>query len=291
MLPMSASIVLAMALSVASQTGGVRVAHLEGTATLTDAALTTAGGRAELRLADGTLVQVDAGTSLTWSQLGVLSLHAGRVLIRTAPHAATLLHTPTATVRLWPAGVYSLVVEAAGPRLLLTVAGGEATLETRYGATTRVAAHQTAMMTGATGVPWAAGYVPVAVDGFALWADARLWASGVDASLMVSATGLRPGAPVTIGPGPCGWAVGGWPCGVVPTPTPNASGAQPYAPAYTPNFSPGFAVPPHHAPGVELPARVPPAAAAPPPAPPSPSHTILRGRSSGTVAPRPPGFQ
>jgi hypothetical protein len=288
---MSAAIVLAVALAAASQTGGIRISHLEGAVTVTGETLATTGGRAELRLADGAVVHVDAGTAVSWSHLGVLTLQSGRVLVRTASHAAVLVHTPTASLRLWPSGIYTLLVEADARRLLVSVASGEAGIETRYGATTRVGAQQMAMMQGATGIPWAAGYVPVSLDGFALWSDARTWAAGASVDTAPSATGLHPGAAVTVGPGPCLWHPAGWPCGYLPRPYPVPPGHSPYAPSYAPNYAPSFGMPPTPLPPPELPARIPPPSAAPPAPARPPRHIVLPGAASGTVAPRPPGLQ
>jgi hypothetical protein len=291
MLPLSASIVLAVALATASsQTGGIRISHLEGTVTVADDALATTGGRAELQLPDGALVHVDAGTTIGWSHLGVLTLHSGRVLIRSAAHAAVLVQTPTATLRLWPSGIYTILVETGTRRLLVSVAGGEAAIETRYGATTRVTAQQMAMMEGATGVPWAAGYVPVTLDGFALWSDARTWAAGAMAG-RASATGLQSGAAIVVGPAPCVWHPAGWPCGYASWAHPLPPGQSPYAPTYAPNFTPSFGVPPTPQPPTERPARLPPPSVAPPAPARPPQHLVLPGTAAGTVVPRPPGEQ
>ena len=288
---------LLLALAVASvQTPLPRMTHAEGRVVADRSGVRTSGGRAEVLLGNGSIVHLDAGTAVRFGE-PALTMEDGRVVIRAAD-VPLQIATPFATLYAGPGSVCTLSVDAAGGRLLVNVAAGEATLQTRYAHATRVMAGQSALMTSPTAVPWAAAYTHAALDRFAIWSDARAAASGASnpagdwaASGLSSAT-LPSTSPCT------GWPSWTAPCWVLPAPQPTPSYAPTYAPNYAPNYTPNFNVAPdqpaqppgggtpEHRPRRHQPPTTPEAT---PPAPQAPPPAVAqegpRGRSGAIKKP------
>jgi hypothetical protein len=295
----AAPFVLALAVT-STQTPLPTMTHAEGLVTAGTFGVRTAGGRAELVLADGAIVHLDAGTTIRYADALAFLLDYGRVVVRAGDQSLEI-ETPLAALRLQPGAICTLLVDAGAGRLLVNVAVGELTLRTRYAHTTRVVAGHSALMTGATGVPWAAAYTHTQLDHFAIWSDARMAASGQTAygAGDWAASGLS-GASFGSSPPGTGWPSWTAPCWVLPPayrkrrprPLPPPS----YAPNYTPNFnvSPGSGIspggggaPPHHPPQAQ-PLPQPPQP--PPNPPPSQARPAARERpgARGAAVQRPP---
>jgi hypothetical protein len=304
----AAPLVLALAVT-STQTPLPRMTHAEGLLTADTYGVRTAGGRAELVLADGAIVHLDAGTTVRYAEALAFLLDDGRVVVRAGDQSLEI-ETPLAALRLQPGAICTLLVDASAGRLLVNVAVGELTLRTRYAHTTRVVAGHSALMTGATSVPWPAAYTHTQLDHFAIWSDARMAASGQTAygASDWAASGLS-GASFGSSPPCSGWPSWSAPCWVLPPayqkpwrsrPLPPASYAPNYAPNYTPNFnvSPGpgtgpggGGAPPHHPPQTQPRPQPLPQPPQPPPNPP-PSQARPAARewpgTPGAAVPRPP---
>lgn len=165
-------IVLALAATAAAAADTPRLQRAEGDVRVGARLVQTAAGRAATTLADGTLVHLDADTSLQFLAPDLLELSHGRVVIQTGHFGALRITHPLGALRLAPDGSYRITVDHRRSRLLVAVDRGVADVTTRYGSTTPVRVGQQVVMLGATAIPWAAGAVPVALDAFELWAAA-----------------------------------------------------------------------------------------------------------------------
>ncbi len=203
-------IVLALAAAAAPAADTPRLQRAEGDVRVDTRLVQTTAGRAATTLADGTLVHLDADTSVQFLAPDLLDLSYGRVVVRTAYFGAVRITQPLGTLRLAADGYYRITVDRRHSRLLVAVDRGTADITTQYGSTTPVHAGQQAVMLGATTIPWAAGAVPVALDAFELWAAAGTppasrpldaEASGRPAAGTIPPTGL---------PGPSSTDVGVW---------------------------------------------------------------------------------
>lgn len=290
---------LLLALAVATiQSPLPRMTHAEGRVVADGTGVRTGGGRAEVLLGNDAIVHLDAGTTVRYGDPAV-GVEDGRVVIRAASVSMQIV-TPVATIHVGAGAVCMLTVDAAAGRLLMNIAVGEATLQTRYAHSTRVTAGQSALMTSPTAVPWAAAYTHAALDPFAIWSDARMAAAGRRTASATdwAASGLSSSSvPATP---PCtGWPSWTAPCWVLPRPHSAPSGAPNYEPNYAPNYTPNFNVSPNPRPataGGDLPEHQwrrhhasPPAPEAAPPAPepPAPAREGPRGRSGAVKRPPP----
>lgn len=292
---------LALAVAVAVTSAPMpRLTHAEGDVSSSSTGVRTAAGRAEIALPDGSLVHVDTSTVLSYPPDANLRLGDGRVVVRAA--GAVDVETPAARLDLDARTVAIVLVDRAADRLLVSVPVGAASLRTRYASTTRVVSGQSAMMTSATAVPWATAYTRVQVDGFTLWSDARVAATGAGVAAADWAasdlSGIRPGAtpPCTGYPS---WTAPCWVLPAGPPPRPHPNGPPPsYAPNFTPNYAPNFNTRPPTPPATPGSSGSPhqPPASPPPPATSTPAPTSqpapppTRGNSGAVRVPeRRPG--
>ena len=192
-------------------------AHTEGTVVATADAVTTSIGRAEILFADGTLLHVDADSSVRWEAAGPLALDNGRVLLRTGTGGWLDVVLPFARVTLAPAGAYGLLVDASHARLLVTVMAGGADLQTSAAQAT-LGPSEMVVLTESTSRLVVTAFEPTPWDMFMLWSRARLSArvlAARQADLQV------PGATVIpLGPG------GFQESGPVAAPAPSYSGGE-----------------------------------------------------------------
>ena len=245
-------IVLALSLALA-QGLEPRITYVEGSVALSPDGVRTAGGRAELVLASGTLVHVDGASTVQFDRTGNLTLNSGRLLVRTSNGAPLDLEVPYARLRLAPSGVYNVLADAAHGRFLVSVIAGRVELQGRYSQGTSIAPGQMVMMTSATAIPWATSFQPAGWDRFVLWSDSRLaqaaWQSGSAAYEALAESGVvlntYPASPTC-----SSWMSIDNPCWIVP-PAERAPAGRPiepeppnYAPNYRPNYTPNYNVPP-----------------------------------------------
>jgi len=244
-------IVLALSLALA-QGLEPRITYVEGSVALSPDGVRTAGGRAELVLASGTLVHVDGASTVQFDRTGNLTLNSGRLLVRTSNGAPFDLEVPYARLRLAPTGVYNVLADAAHGRLLVSVIAGRVELQGRYSQGTSIGPGQMVMMTSATAIPWATSFQPAGWDRFELWSDSRLaqaaWQSGSAAYEALSESGVvlntYPASPTC-----SSWMSIDNPCWIVPPQTwPGGPPYRPeppnYAPNYRPHYTPNYNVPP-----------------------------------------------
>ncbi len=272
-------IVLALSLALA-QGLEPRITYVEGSVALSPDGVRTAGGRAELMLASGTLVHVDGASTVQFDRTGTLTLSSGRLLVRTGNGPLSDLEVPYARLRLAPSGVYNVLADATHSRLLVSVIAGRVELQGRYSQGTSIGPGQMVMMTSATAIPWATSYQPAGWDRFELWSDSRLahaaWQSGSAAYEALADSGVvlntYPASPTC-----SSWMSVDNPCWIVPPPSgPGGPPYRPeppnYAPNYRPNYTPNYNVPP----------------AGPSPTPHGPSTGRPEGQGPGGSNPEPP---
>lgn len=288
----------AVTLAAAGPASG-QVTHVEGAAVIDGGLVRTAGGRVELRGHGGSMVHVDATTTVRMDPGGGLALTDGRIVVRSAG-ATVIVLAPYARIALEPSGVYSVLADADGPRLLVRVVVGGARLLTQYGSTTAIGAGQLAVMTGATTIPWAAPFEAGGWDAFEAWSDARAAAYAATDAWSSDSTSGRAGrlrdadAPwnggcrgTLVAPAPCGWLAGGSVNRHGPGYTPTLPN---YAPTYAPRYAPVYTPPPGWlGPQEPPPPALPPPSAtpAPPPAP-ATSAPPARGQARGLRVPERP---
>lgn len=289
---------LTVTLAVATPASG-QVTHVEGSAAIDGGLVRTAGGRVEMRGPGGSMVHIDAATSVRMDPGAILTLTDGRIVVRSAG-AAVIVLAPYARITLEPSGVYSVLADADSGRLLVRVVMGVARLQTEYGSTTPIGAGQLAMMTSATTIPWAAAFEPGGWDAFDAWSDARASAYAATGAWVVETTSRRAGQgrePDTgwsggcrgllVSPGPCWWIAGA----TVNRPHPGYTtpSLPNYAPTYAPSYTPppGWTGPQAPSPG---PLPLPSATPAPPP-PPATSTPPARGRARAIRVPERPDLQ
>ena len=163
---------LAMVLAVTvTDTPLPRLTHAEGVVAADSTGVRTGAGRAEIALADGSIVHVDTSTFVAYPNNAALRLDDGRVVLRA--NTGFDIETPGARLDLEPGTVAIVIADRRPGRLLVSVPVGVVTLRTGYASITRVVAGQSAMMTSAASVPWATAYTRVQLDAFTLWSDAR----------------------------------------------------------------------------------------------------------------------
>jgi hypothetical protein len=241
-------IVLALTLAVAAESEP-RITYVEGMVSLSPEGVRTAGGRAELVLADGALVHVDGASLVRFESAGALDLSEGRLLVRTGASQASELGVPYARLRLAPLGVYSVLADAARGRLLVAVIVGRIDLETQYGQSARILGGQMVLMTSATSAPWATPFQPAGWDRFELWSDARLSTPVAESGMVLNTQPVSPTCSswMTVD-NPC-WILPAYPS-TLPGVPPYRPGPPGYAPHYRPNYEPNFDVrPPGISPG------------------------------------------
>jgi hypothetical protein len=292
-------IVLALTLALA-QGSEPRVTHIEGSVSLSPDGIRTAGGRAELVLANGTLVHVDGASRVGFERAGELTLSEGRLLLRTGNGLAFDLGVPYARLRLSPSGVYSVLADASRGRLLVSVIAGRIDLQTRYGQSVLIPVGHMVLMTNATSAPWATPFQPAGWDRFELWSDARFsaaaWQAGSASHAAIAESGVvlntHPASPTC-----SSWMTVDNPCWLLPASPSTHPGVPPYrpgppayAPRYRPNYTPNYNVPPaglspgsSHPPSTGRPEQHGPGggAAQPPP-------SARPNRSAGRPRPTPP---
>lgn len=308
-----APIVLALAAAASSRTAP-QITHTEGAVSIRAGDIRSAGGRAEARLADGTLLHVDRETDVSIWDPYTLSLAGGRILIRTSAGAFIDVNLPIARVQLAPRGVYGILYDRTRDSLLVNVAVGFADIHTRHG-TTQVAGREMAVMMGPSSRPYPTPYEPARYDSFEQWSDRRMTMLADGSG--VPARGPEPAYPggdrASDGAGECSTLSYDNPCWIVSPPVgiPPAPGYTPtlpgYAPAYQPDYAPRYDVRPEPHPGVrpgsrpdgdrperraEPPPKPPgarvPRIVTPPPSPAPPPPAAATPKPAGGTAVRPP---
>lgn len=234
-------IVLALAATAAQAAETPRLQRAEGDVRVDARLIQTAAGRAATTLADGTLVHLDADTSVQFLAPDLLELSYGRVAVRTAYFGAVRITQPLGTLRLAADGYYRITVDRRQSRLLVAVDRGAADITTRYGSTTAVHPGQQAVMLGATAIPWAAGAIPVSLDAFELWAAAgTIPPAGLSGPSSTDVGAWSPAVPLCgwgpCAPGPIYLRPGPWPGRSPKTPD------RPVPPDWTdhPDFLPAY---------------------------------------------------
>ncbi len=243
-------IVLALSLALA-QGPEPRITYVEGSVSLSPDGVRTQGGRAELVLANGTLVHVDGASTVRFDRSGTLSLIDGRLLLRTGNGAPSDLEVPYARLRLAPSGVYNVLADAAHGRLLVSVIVGRIDLQSRYGQSTPIDGGHMVLMTSATTAPWATPFQPAGWDRFELWSDSRLaqavWQSGSASYEALAESGVvlntYPASPTC-----SSWLSLDNPCWLLPPNPSTLPGGPPHRPGppptYQGNYTPNYNVPP-----------------------------------------------
>ena len=233
---------LAMALAVTvTDTPLPRLTHAEGVVAADSTGVRTGAGRAEIALADGSIVHVDTSTFVAYPNDAALRLDDGRVVLRAK--TGFDIETPGARLDLEPGTVAIVIADRRPGRLLVSVPVGVVTLRTGYASITRVVAGQSAMMTSAASVPWATAYTRVQLDAFTLWSDARAASTGVGVAAADWAASDLSGTTVGATPPCTGYPSWSAPCWVMPAPSPSRHRpGQPLPrPSSAPNFAPNYA--------------------------------------------------
>lgn len=158
--------------------------------------LRTTVGRAEITFKDGSVLHVDRDTQVVVYARERFSVIDGRVFFRTTARSATgyEAHTDIVRLRVWPRGVFGILADHKHRQVLVSVAVGEAQVESPWGGT-RLASRQMAMVSGATGRPYVTPFLPGRGDSFETWSSSR----GLEATLSPSSP-WRPSALDTVGP-------------------------------------------------------------------------------------------
>jgi len=300
--------------------------HTEGAVVATPDAVATGTGRAEILFADGTLLHVDAESSVRWAAAGPLALDNGRVLLRTGTGGWLEVVLPFARATLAPGGAYGLLVDASHGRLLVTVMAGGADLQTAAAKAT-LGPSELAVLTGPTSRIVATAFEPAPWDTFLLWSrarqSARILAAAQAADLQVGGAtviplgpgGFRESSPSNESVAPSysgGEAIWYGGSGIVGWPVWGYGGGRdgwdrrrdPYAPYYEPHYEPypyggargprgeGRGGPGRTGPATGAPRELPPAIPPVPAQPPPPARGGVGKLPSPGVPPsgaRPPG--
>jgi hypothetical protein len=173
--------------------------HTEGAVVATTDAVATGTGRAEILFADGTLLHIDAESSVRWAAAGPLALDNGRVLLRTGTAGWLDVVLPFARATLAPGGTYGLLIDASHARLLLSVTAGGADLRTSAAQAT-LGPSDMVVITESTERIVVTTFEPAPWDTFLLWSRARQ--SGRILAAAQAAEWQVPGSTViSLGPG------------------------------------------------------------------------------------------
>ncbi len=121
----------------------------------------TSIGRAEMRFADGSVMELDRHTLIEITAGAAFRLLDGRVSLRTT--AASSAATGNAVVRMLPQGLFEITATAASGDLLIRVVEGHARVQSPWGIES-VTATQTAFVSGPTGMPFVSTSLLVSDD-------------------------------------------------------------------------------------------------------------------------------
>lgn len=156
----------------------------------------TTTGRAEITFKDGSVLHLDRATRVIVHERERFSVIEGRVFFRSTALSPMGYEAQTdiGRLRVWPRGVFGILVDQKNRQVLVSVAVGEAQVESPWGRT-RVTSRQMALVSGATGRPYVTPFFPWRGDGFETWSSSRV----LEATLSPSSP-WRPSALETVGP-------------------------------------------------------------------------------------------
>ncbi len=157
----------------------------------------TTTGRTEITFKDGSVLHLDRETRVIVYERERFSVIEGRVFFRSTALSPMGYEAQTdlGRLRVLPRGVFGILVDQKNRQVLVSVAVGEARVESPWGRTL-VTARQMALVSGATGRPYVTPFYPWRGDGFETWSSSRI----LEATLSPSSP-WRPSALETVGPG------------------------------------------------------------------------------------------